>query len=353
LTPRPQIMSFPAALLTLLLLCTTVGVAADGTLDDVVASLADARYDDARAALDAWSAREPDAPELQLWGQRLTTDADRALELATSQARDRNLPSHQRVAAVVDGASIALAADDLVAAWSLIEPLVSQTNAILPGEVYLLAGQTLNQAGEPQRAREMLASVRTDDPHFPTARSLLGRIGLEVGDTDLALNYFESALRRVEDHSQPDLVAGRWRALQLLGRRDEAARVYDDLVGRFPTSLAAMEVRGHQRRDDEELASAIDTLGTTAPEVLEPRSAASYAVQLAAFRDRALALQFVQRWQAELADLRIEREDDELGQPVYKVRTGRFVSDAQARTEVARLRREHNLEGFVAGGAVH
>lgn len=351
MTPRPQMTSLPVLLLAVLVLCTTVGVAADGTLDDVIAGVADARYDDARAALDAWAAREPDAPELQLWGQRLASDPDRAVELAISQARDRNLPRHQRVAAVLDGASIALAADDLESAWSLIEPLVSQPDASLPGEVYLLAGLTLHQAGEAQRAREMLASVRTDDPHFSTARSLLGRIGLEVGDTDLALNYFETALRRVDDRAQPDLVAGRWQALQLLGRRDEAARAYDELVERFPTSLATMEVRGRQRRDDEELASAVDTLGTTAPEVLEPRSAGSYAVQLAAFRDRTLALQFVRRWQAELADLRVEREEDELGQPIYKVRTGRFVSDAQARTEVARLQREHNLEGFVAGGA--
>lgn len=351
MTPRPQKTSLPVVFLAVLLLCTTVGVAADGTLADVVASLADARYDDARTALEAWATREPDAPELQLWGQRLADDPERAIELATSQARDRGLPSPQRIAAVLDGASIALAADDLEVAWSLIEPLVTQTDVPLPGEAYLLAGLTLNQAGDAQRAREMLASVRTDDPHFATARSLLGRIGLEVGDTDLALNYFETALRRVDDQAQPDLAAGRWRALQLLGRRDQAARAYDELVDRYPTSLAAMEVRGRQRQDDEELASAIDTLGTVAPEVLEPRSAGSYAVQLAAFRDRTLALQFVRRWQAEVADLRVEREDDELGQPIYKVRTGRFVSDAQARTEVARLKREHNLEGFVAGGA--
>lgn len=334
------------------LVCTTVGIAADGTLDVVADHLAAARYAEARDGLDQLALRQDHTPDLRLWGQRLTTDPARALELATSVAHDRDLPAHQRVAAILDGASIALAADDLDQAWSLLDPVVSQTDEPPPGEAFLLAGLTLNLAGESRRAREMLASVRTDDPHFHTARSLLGRIGLESGDTELALNYFESAMRRPDGDRQPDLAAGRWHALTLLGRRDDALQAYEELNERFPESLAALEVRGRQRHEDEKLAAAVDTLGTSAPEVLAPAAGGAYAVQLAAFRDRALALQFVARWQVELPGLRVEREDDQdLGQPVYKVRTGRFVSHAQASTEVVRLRREHGLEGFVAGGA--
>lgn len=337
--------------MAVMLVCTTVGTAADGSLGDLADHLAAARYGDARAVLDQLAVHQDDSADLRLWGQRLTTEPERALELATSQARDRDLPADQRTAAILDGASIALAADDLDRAWSLLEPLVGQPGEPVPGEAYLLAGLTLNLAGESRRAREMLASVRTDDPHFHTARGLLGRIGLESGDTELALNYFESAMRRPGGDRQPDLAAGRWHALQLLGRQDDAQQAFADLNERFPGSLAALEVRGRQRREEQELAVAIDTLQTTAPEVLAPPRGGSYAVQLAAFRDRALALQFVARWQVELPGLRVEREDDDLGQPVYKVRTGRFVSHAQASTEVARLRREHSLEGFVAGGA--
>lgn len=349
--PRSHLGWLPISLLAAALVCTTVGIAADGSLDDVASHLASARYSEARNLLDQLALRQDQAPDLRLWGQRLATDSVRALELATSQARDRDLPFHQRTAAILDGASIALAADDLDLAWSLLGPLVDQAGEVPPGEAYLLAGMTLNLAGESRRAREMLASVRPDDPHFHTARGLLGRIGLETGDTELALNYFESAMRRPGGDRQPDLAAGRWQALTLLGRREEAREAFDELNDRFPGSLAALEVRGRQRRDEEELAAAIDTLGTSAPELLAPTGGGSYAVQLAAFRDRALALQFVARWQVELPGLRVEREDDDLGQPVYKVRTGRFVSHAQASTEVARVRRQHNLEGFVAGGA--
>ena len=39
--------------------------------------------------------------------------------------------------------------------------------------VSLLAGQAMRLAGERQRAREMLASVRPEDPSFAAARELL------------------------------------------------------------------------------------------------------------------------------------------------------------------------------------
>jgi len=328
-------------------------VAADGTLADLVSHMSAGRYDDARQVLGELSADNPGDPMLQIWGQRLTDDADRALELATSQVRDRGLPMSQRIEAAVDGAAVALARDDLEAAWGLLRPILDLTPDQLPGDVYLLAGLTQYQSGDRQRAREMLASVRPDSPHFVAARSLLGRIGLESGDTELALNYFESAIRHRGDQAEPELFAGRWQALHQLGRDVEARDVYADLLERHPSSLAAMEVRERRRRDDEELAAITDTLDIVAPEVLAEQSATIYAVQLAAFRDRALALQFIQRWQSELTELRIVQSVDDLGQPLYRVHTGRFVSHAQARTETIRLQRRHGLEGFVAGGTEH
>jgi tetratricopeptide (TPR) repeat protein len=194
----------------------------------------------------------------------------------------------------------------------------------------------------------MLASVRPDDPAFVAARELLGRIGLESGDSELALRYFESAQRRVEGAEEPDLLAGRWRALRLLGRDSEAREIAARLLRDHPASLAAMEVTGQRRAEEEELAAAADTLESEAPATADAGPAHRYAVQLAAFRDRALALQFVARWQREIPDLRVVTQSDDLDQPLYKVHTGRFVSQALARAELSRLQQAHGISGFVA-----
>ena len=101
----------------------------------------------------------------------------------------------QRVQAALDGASIALARGDIETAWSLLQPPLDIAPEEMPGEVYLLAGRIQRRAGNRQQAREMLASVRPDDPAFLAARTLLGRLGLEARDNELALRYFESAMR--------------------------------------------------------------------------------------------------------------------------------------------------------------
>ena len=108
-------------------------------------------------------------------------------------------------------------------------------------------------------------------------------------------------------------------------------------------------VTDQRRREQDELSAFADTLDTAAPEILPVSTTARYAVQLAAFRDRSLALQFVARWQPEILDLRVVRVSGDLDQPVYKVQTGSYVSRPLARTEVSRLQREHGLEGFVTG----
>lgn len=322
-----------------------------GTPDPLSAAYAEARYDDARTALGQLVADEPDRPELQLWGQRLTTDPDRALELAVSQVRDRELPLAQRINAALDGSAIAISRGDVEIAWGLLGPLLDVAPELVPGAVYLQAGRVGRLAGDQQRAREMLASVLPSDPCFLAARELLGRIGLENGDNELALRYFESAERRGGEGENPELLAGRWYALRLLGRDVEARELADRLDSKYGMTLAAMEVREERRRETEELTALADTLDTRAPEQLTKASGNQYSVQLAAFRDRSLALQFVQRWQIDLPALRIERIADNLGQPVYKVQIGHFVSRARARSEATRIASRHGLECFVAGDA--
>ena len=328
--------------LTVLLIAMT----ARGSLAEVLDLFRLGRYDEASQAL---ATEDPDDPAGHIWQQRLSNDPDQAFELGLEQVRNRDLPHDQRVQAALDAASVALARNQPEAVWQVLQPLLDLDQEALPGEVFLLAGQTLRLAGDRQRAREMLASVRPDDPAFAAARSLLGRIGLESGDFELALRYFESAEKHAEGAVRPELMAGSWQALRYLGRDLEAREMAEMLLREHPNSLASMEVTEHLRREDEELAALADTLDQAAPELLPETHAGRFVVQLAAYRDRSLALQFVSRWQPEIPDLEIVRELDDLGQPLYKVQMGQFVSRAQARAELTRLEQSHALEGFVVG----
>ena len=350
MTPAPLPPRRLAAVVAVLgALVALPATTAQGSLGEVADLFARGRYADARESMAALD--DTADPADRLWRQRLQTEPDRAVELALDQVRDRELPLPVRIQAALDGASIELARQRPEAAWQMIEPLLATPPEQLPGDLHLLAGQALRLRGRRQQAREMLASVRPDDPAFAAARELLGRVGLESGDSELALRYFESAERRTPAGGRPELQAGRWQALRLLARDVEARDVARRLHREHPSSLAALEVGDIGRREQEDLAILADTLDTLAPEVLDEPSTGRYTVQLAAFRDRALALQFVARWQAEIADLAVTEQADDLGQPIYKVQTGAFVSPAMARTEASRLSRQHGLDGFVTESA--
>jgi len=317
-------------------------------LQDVLDLFALARYPQARDQLAAVAAGSGAPGEVQLWQQWLATDPDQAADLALQIVRDRQAPLAVRLNAGIDGASLAIGRQRPDVAWQLLKPLLDLSPEAMPGEVHLLAGQALRAAGDLQRAREMLATVRPDDPAFAAARSLLGRMGLEAGDHELALNYFELAARRVDPAALPELMAGRWQALRLLGRDLEARDLAEQLLREHPESLAAMEVFEHQRREDEQFVDIPDTALVEAPAVMAPVvSGSRFTIQLAAFQDRALALQFVSRWQSEIPDLNITRALDALDQPIYRIQTGSFVSRVQAGSEARRLERSHGLEGFV------
>ncbi|PID79331.1 hypothetical protein CSB20_10720 [bacterium DOLZORAL124_64_63] len=84
-----------------------------------------------------------------------------------------------------------------------------------------------------------------------------------------------------------------------------------------------------------------DTLATA------PVAAGRYALQLGAFSDRGLALDYQRRLADIFPDLKIIEARDQRGQFLYKVRTGSFVNPARARSEARRLKNEHKLEIIV------
>lgn len=332
---------------------TALGIAglsvalASGSFTEVTDLFRRAQYESAREALVALPAATGAPGEHRLWQMRLATDPDLATDLALQIVRDREVSLERRLQAALDGATVALARQRPEAAWQLLQIALEAAAPAVPGDVYLLAGQALRLAGQTQRAREMLASVRLEDPAFAAARGLLGRIGLESGDHELALSYFETAARRVDPAARPELLAGRWQALIMLGRDLEARDLAADILRDHPGTLAALEVQGQLRRESDELAAAADTL--TAAGGAEPAEDGSgrYTIQLAAFRDRSLALQFVARWRREIPGLRIVPALDDLSQPLYRVQTGSFVSRVQAGNEATRLERALGLQGFV------
>ncbi len=99
------------------------------------------------------------------------------------------------------------------------------------------------------------------------------------------------------------------------------------------------------READEELLSHAESVPDPEVTVSTPEDLSGrFALQFGSFSDRSLALRFVQRFQSQLPDIRIDQTQDEHGQFLYNIRTGSFVNPALARTEAARLRRAHSID---------
>ena len=79
----------------------------------------------------------------------------------------------------------------------------------------------------------------------------------------------------------------------------------------------------------------------------DDKSRGRYALQLGAFSDRGLALEFLRRYREQLPDLRIDEVRDDRGQFLYKIRSGSFVNPALARTEAKRLAGQLDMEVIV------
>ena len=331
----------------LVLLSVLVCLPAIGALDSVAELFQAARYGDARTSLEQGD-EGLRAGEASLWQARLTEDPAEALLILREGLSDQGLPQEVKTRMVLEGASIEFGLGHYQSCLRALSPLLNSDQTVVPGETYLRAGLSLRALGRLQKAREMLASVKPQDPAFLLARYYLGDIALEQNDSGLALRYFDSAADGGGTGSLHRVAGGRWRALVNEGREGEAAELEKKLSRDAPGCLALMEIQRIQRSRQEEL-EAMAPLDPSEQDSGEASvSRGRYALQLGAFSDRGLALEFMRRYRDELPDLRIDEVRDERGQFLYKVRTGSFVNPALARTEARNLARRLDIDIMVA-----
>lgn len=331
---------------SLVLLCLVVFLPALAGMAQVSGLFAEGRYEDARTAL-ATSGDEGRPGEGILWRSRLEQDPDKADALLVTGLAEPSLPPATKAGLALQLAILRYARQDHQGAYEILEPFLAEEAGPLPGEGIIIAALTQRAAGNLQRARELLAGIKPEDPAFTTARYFLGDIGLQKGENELALRYFESGARR--GATEPRLKAGQWRALRAEGQDQEAEGILAGLQQNHPSCLALVEIDRVLRSEEDENQARLsahqeapdDTLATA------PVAAGRYALQLGAFSDRSLALDFQRRQREIFPDLKITEVRDAQGQFLYKVRTGSFVNPALARSEARRLQNEHNLEIIV------
>ncbi len=332
-------------LLPLLLACVMLIIAWPtlASLSTVTGLFQAGQYDDARESLNA--ADEGVRPgEDILWRSRLTTNPDEALTLLNGSLTDKRLPPAVRIRMALEVADINAGRGDHRGVLDALLPLINDAETDLPGVVHLRAGLAMRGRGQLQQAREMLASVRPADPAFVLARYYLGDIGLEQKDTSLALRYFESAVKATDQAGANRLAGGMWRAYMTAGEDREAADLLDKLSAEDPGSLALLEIRRlvQVNSDERQARAAVAPADSVVTSVVD--NTGRYALQLGAFSDRGLALEFVKRYTEQLPDLHIDKLRDQRGQFLYKVRTGDYVNPALARSEAKQLQRRLGID---------
>lgn len=319
-------------------------VAAVGSVADLFRQ---GRYEEAREVLISGS-EGLRAGEAILWEIQLAEDPGDALVLLRENLDDERLPGSVRTRMALEIANIEFGLGHYQSALKALSPLLNDNQGNLPGDVYLRAGLALRALGHQQEAREMLASVRPQDQAFLLARYYLGDIALDMKDSGLALRYFESASGTDGTTSHPRAAGGQWRAYLAEGRDQEAAELEQQLSREHPGSLAMLDIQRARQLQEEEFAAMVPVVDDVPADTEQEASRGRYALQLGAFSDRGLALEFMRRFQGQLPDLRIDEVRDHRGQFLYKVRTGAFVNPALARTEARRLADQLDMEVIVA-----
>ncbi len=330
----------PAAALVLVLFAAWPTLA---SLSTVAGLFESGEYDAARESLNAGDEGVRPGEDI-LWRSRLATNPTQALNVLETGLKEERFPAAVRLRIALEIAEIQAGRGNHREVVDVLAPLIGGESTDLPGAVHLRAALSLRARGQLQQAREMLASIRPGDPEFVLARYYLGDIGLEQNDATLALRYFKAAAKATDDGGVSRLGAGLWRAHRATGQTQAADDLADKLMARDPGSLALLEIRRLiQVETDERRARTTDD---PVDEVVTPviDTTGRYALQLGAFSDRGLALEFVKRYRKQLPDLRIDKMRDQRGQFLYKVRTGDYVNPALARNEARKLARQLDID---------
>lgn len=330
-----------------LLLAAWLALPSLAALSSVTDLFRQARYADARSALDSAGAGNRPGEEV-LWRSRLAARPDEALALLQPALGDSRIDGPARIRIACEVAELQAGKGNHRAVVDALSPLLTEESGELPGAVHLRAGLSLRSLGLLQQAREMLASVRPGDPEFVLARYYLGDISLEQNEVALAQRYFEAADKAAGRSASSRVAAGLWRAKLASGHDREADEIRRRLTGQDPGSLAMLEIRRHEQlAADERLART--PRDDTEQVVTPPTTAAGrFTLQFGAFSDRGLALEFQKRYRRQVPELRIDRVRDNRGQFLYKVRTGEFVNPAQARSEAKQIGHRLGLEVIVS-----
>ncbi|MFN2369550.1 MAG: SPOR domain-containing protein, partial [Candidatus Krumholzibacteriia bacterium] len=249
-------------------------------------------------------------------------------------------------AAAADAAAIRFAQGRHREVLTTLQPLLDRGAEAAPGRALVLAGLSRQALGDKEGAAGLLATVKPGDPEFAAARAALGNLALADKDPAKALRYYENA----DDETRTG--AGRWRALRLAGRDDDAEQVRLRLAERDAGGLALLEISRVQRaaadEDAARLAQEAPPAGAQNPAAAATPADGRYTLQLGAFSDRGLALAMMRQFGAQVPSLRIDTERDARGQFLYKVRSGAYVSPARAKDAADALKRSLGVDVFVA-----
>jgi tetratricopeptide (TPR) repeat protein len=346
-----------AALLVVVSLALFAAPGARAGYDRVADLFASGAWEQARGQAAAAGAGARPAESL-LWRSRLATATTDALGFLGEGLAQKRLDRPVRVRLALETAELELGRNHPAEALAAVSPLLDERDE-LPGQVQITAARALMALGRGPRARELLASVRSNDPAYALSRALLGDIAIGQGDGVQALRWYDAA-DQADTELRRRTVSGRCRALLLGGRRTEVEAVASQLESLDPGSLALAEIR-RALRDHQDVevtrvpASSQPAAATThargtvrdetreAPAERETAAAAPaaatgrFTLQLGAFSDRGRALEFQQKHAERVAGLTIEEGVDARGQSVYRLRAGSWPSPAEAEAAAAEL----------------
>jgi tetratricopeptide (TPR) repeat protein len=229
----------------------------------------------------------------------------------------------------------------------------------------LARGRALLGASDYTAATAVFEEVLTLAPRTSEARLGIADAALLAGEVKRAVTLYTQMLNESprSDPATPIGLAQRLRALDTLGRSDEAVADARRLVEEYPRSSEAAAVRDRLRREKRERAAETDATpnqpgtataparrppartpaGREAPSPIEePAQAGAYSLQLGAFGNEANAQDLADRVaELRVSDVRIEREDRG-GRIFYRVRCGSYSDPEAAEAEGRRLA-EHGL----------